>query len=178
VATADAPALSAPAALPPSDPLGGIDLAALPPLGSSAPLGNSANPLGTPIFSTLGSLHASQPVATYAGVSNPSGGPTDMGMRLISGGMLGLGLFLLGMNMVSDALQGAVYLAPVFLGPLMLVLGIAGLVSPNVVRAGGKFGGHLPWHYKAMFYGLLGIWFIIAIVMAISLAASGYRPGP
>lgn len=97
-------------------------------------------------------------------------------MRLISGGSLLLGILLLGMNLASNSLQGAVYLAPLLLAPLMLLLGITGLISPNVVRAGGKFGGHLPWQYKAVFYGLMGIWIVIAIVIAIGLAAGGFRP--
>jgi hypothetical protein len=98
-------------------------------------------------------------------------------MRLIGGASLLLGIFLLGINFATNALQGAVYVAPLLLGPLMLLLGVAGVVSPNVVRAGGKFGGHLPWQYKAMFYGLMGVWLIIAVAIAIGLAVGGFRPG-
>jgi hypothetical protein len=58
----------------------------------------------------------------------------------------------------------------------MLLLGITGLISPNVVRAGGKFGGHLPWQYKAIFYALMGLWIVIAIAITVGLIAGGFRP--
>jgi predicted Zn finger-like uncharacterized protein len=173
-AAGDAPAPESFAPLMPAAGPDGIDLAALPPLGAAGGPG-TANPLGAPV-ATPRSFPALQPAAAHSQVSNASDGPTDTGMRLISGGSLLLGVFLLGINLASNSLQGAVYLAPLLLAPLVLLLGIAGLISPDVVRAGGKFGGHLPWHYKAMFYGLLGVWLVIAIAIAIGLAAGGFRP--
>jgi predicted Zn finger-like uncharacterized protein len=174
-AAGDAPAPESFAPLTPAARPGGIDLAALPPLAPAGGPGNPANPLGAPL-STPRSFPAFQPAAAHSEVTNPSGGPTDTGMRLISGGSLLLGLFLLGINLASNSLQGAVYLMPLVLGPLMLMLGITGLISPNVVRAGGKFGGHLPWRYKAMFYGLMSVWLVIAIAIAIGLVVGGFRP--
>jgi len=179
VAAADAPSPSLSAASPPSDPLGGIDLAALPPMRSSPALGGAANPLGTPISSSLGSYSQTLRPAASSAVSNPLGGPTDTVIRLIcGGGFLGGGLVLLAISAATNAARGMVYLTPLLLAPLLIVWGIAGLIAPNVIRGAGKFGGHLPWHYKAIFYGLMGVWFLIVIVMLVGLAASGYRSGP
>lgn len=142
-----------------SDPLAGADLSKLPavasPLGKSSP---AASPSGA------------------AGVSNPSGGPTDTVMRLVCGAMLAAGLVMIVASLAMNAATGTVYLAVIGLAPLALILGTAGLVSPNVVRAVGKYGGHLSWHYKAVGYGLLGLYFAILILLLVGLMLAGFQP--
>jgi predicted Zn finger-like uncharacterized protein len=175
VAAARAPA-PAPAPLDPlgvNDPLGGANLSHLP---AAAVPAASANPLGTPVKSTAGGFYPAAPTAASTGVSNPSGGPTDNVMRLISGAMLALGLVMTVGSLALNAANGTVYLAVIGLAPLCLILGIAGLISPNVVRACGKYGGHLPWQYKAIGYGLMGLYLVILILLMIGLFMAGFQP--
>jgi hypothetical protein len=51
------------------------------------------------------------------------------------------------------------------------------MISPNVVRAAGKYGGHLPWHYKAVAWGLMGLCLVITLLLLAGVMMSGYRPG-
>ena len=95
-------------------------------------------------------------------------------MRLLSAAMLGLGLVLAIGSAIMHANTGTVYLAAVALIPLTFVLGVAGLISPNVVRACGKYGGHLPWQYKAAGWGVMGLSFVLMILLAIVLFAPGF----
>jgi hypothetical protein len=110
------------------------------------------------------------------GVSNPLGGPTDAMMRIVSGAMLAGGIVLIVGSMAMYATTGSFYLVAVALAPLALLLGTAGLISPNVVRAVGKYGGHLSWHYKAVGYGVLGLYFVILILLIVGLMLSGFEP--
>lgn len=175
VAAAQAPA-PAPAPLDPlgvNDPLGGADLSRLP---AAAVPAASANPLGTPVKSTAGSFYPAAPAPTASGISNPSGGPTDAVMRMVSGGMLAAGIIMVVGSIAMNAANQGVYLAIIALAPLALILGIAGLISPNVVRACGKYGGHLPWQYKAIGYGLMGLYLVILILLMIGLFMAGFQP--
>jgi hypothetical protein len=56
------------------------------------------------------------------------------------------------------------------------VLGIAGLISPNTLRAMGKYGGHLPGHYKLIGWGLMGLTLLIMAVLAVAMFMSGFEP--
>jgi predicted Zn finger-like uncharacterized protein len=114
--------------------------------------------------------------AAAPGISNPSGGPTDTQMRLVSAGMLAAGVVMGIASLALQASQGTVYLAVIFLVPLALSIGLAGVISPNVVRAMGKYGGHLPWHYKVMGWSVLGLSFLLMALLAIGLMLAGYRP--
>lgn len=144
------------AAALPQDPLAGLPLAPV-------------NPLGTLPAST----HAP---ASRAEVSNPSGGPNDTTMRIASAFMIVMGLILFVANLVMDQTQGAIYIAPLLLAPIALILGIAGVINPNVVRAAGKYGGHLPWQYKAIGLALVGLSLLVTLALVIGVVASGYRP--
>ena len=173
--TATAPQPAKPIAV---DPLADLSLANLPTSAAPNPLGAASNPLGAPIR-PLGAAPAGAPQPSWnsQGVSNPSGGPNDTTMRLVSVGMAALGLFLLGINYVLDQVKGEIYVAPLLLAPLVLILGIAGVISPNVVRAAGKYGGHLPWQYKAIGYGLMALSLIVTLVLVVMVISGGYRPG-
>jgi predicted Zn finger-like uncharacterized protein len=163
------------AAAAPLDPLAGVDLGGLPP--APAPgLGAAANPLGKPAGSGSEAYAPAQNYGLQSSVTNPSGGPTDFGMRLVCAGMLAGGLLLLIINLVMQATTGTLYLALVAFVPLFLMLGVAGLISPNVVRAMGKYGGHLSWHYKAIGYGILGLYFVVLVALMVGLFAAGFRP--
>lgn len=154
------------------DPLGsltGADLATLPAAPVSAPRPLSDNPI-------WGAALAPAPGWREAGVSNPSGGPTDTQMRLVCCGMLVLAAILAIASLALHASTGTVYLAVIVFLPLMLVLGIAGLISPNVVRAVGKYGGHLPLHYKAMGWGVMGIAFVLMALGPIAMFFAGFEP--
>ncbi len=75
-------------------------------------------------------------------------GPSDNMMRLVSGGMILAGLVLMGVNHAKAVMDDEVYIIALILGPFALAFGVAGAISPNVVRAAGKYGKHLPSHYK------------------------------
>lgn len=153
------------------DPFPGVDLGSLP---SVVPPPGHSSPLGAPVSTSSKSFPGA--FGGSAGVSNPSGGPTDKVMRLVSGGMLAAGILMVVATLVMNAKTGTVYLAIIALAPLALILGTAGLISPNVVRAVGKYGGHLSWHYKAIGYGLLGLYFVILILLMIGLFLAGFQP--
>jgi predicted Zn finger-like uncharacterized protein len=157
---------------PPLDPLAGYDLGALPALPASQ-FPAAANPLGAPELPRQGWTPAS---AASAGISNPSGGPTDVQMRLVCGGMVLAGIVLAVVSWAMQAATGTVYLAVIMLVPLSLVLGIAGLISPNVVRSVGKYGGHLPWHFKAIGYGVLVLAILLMIILMLGLFNAGFQP--
>ena len=97
-------------------------------------------------------------------------------MRLVSGGMLAAGIVMIVGTLAVNAATGTVYLAVIALAPLALILGTAGLISPNVVRAVGKYGGHLSWHYKAVGYGVLGLYFVVLILLMVALFLAGFQP--
>ena len=164
---------SPPVAGNPLDPLVGVSQwPALP--GSPPPYGG-ANPLGMPAFSAPAWNQAAMPSGRPA-VSNPSGGPTDGQMRLVCCGMLAMGLLLSVVSFFLEGATGTIYVAVLLLVPLTLVVGISGLVSPNVVRAMGKYGGHLPSHYKLIGWGLMGVAFLLMLVVSFGVFALGFRP--
>jgi predicted Zn finger-like uncharacterized protein len=170
VASATPLAAAAPAPLAPPDPFAASD-----PLGRANPLG-SPNPLGTLPAAPTSGYYPAAPRPALGGVSNPSGGPTDAMMRLVSGGMLAMGVFITVGSIALLAATDSVYLFVVALAPLCIILGIAGLIDPNVVRAVGKYGGHLGWHYKAIGYALMGLYLVILILMLIAFFALGFQP--
>jgi hypothetical protein len=162
-----------------SDPLAGIDLAQLPaaPTAGQVPAGTfrGTNPLGASSFGSPGGFGPAAAMGP-TGVSNPMGGPTDAMMRIVCGAMLAGGIVLIGGSLAMFAATGSFYIAVVALAPLALILGVAGLISPNVIRAVGKYGGHLSWHYKAIGYGVLGLYFVILILLLAGLLFSGFEP--
>ena len=98
-------------------------------------------------------------------------------MRLLSAGMAVLGVVMLVATLVMDRTQGMIYLAPLALAPLSLIMGIAGVISPVVVRAAGKYGGHLSWHYKAAAWGLMGLCLVVTLLLLAWAVSRGFRPG-
>ena len=174
-----------PAALQPVglDPLLGADL---PPLGAPLPAAAAlpAAGLGTPLSPEgrpLGYAPHRDPYApsNYGGpVAPPLEGPTDMQFRLGALGALGIGLLLIGICVGTYLFDGSVFLWPLFLAPLLFLLGIAGVIDPNVVRAIGKYGKNSPLHYKIIGYSLMGVWLVIMIIIAVLMFQMGFRPGP
>jgi predicted Zn finger-like uncharacterized protein len=156
------------------DPLAGMSLSQMP----AAP-SFSANPLGAPTYPPPGGyapVAANPGWGATAGVTNPSGGPTDAGMRLAAGAMLALGLVLAAGSVALLAATGTLYLIVLGLIPLCLVLGTAGLISPNTLRAMGKYGGHLPGHYKLIGWGLMGLTLLIMAVLMVAMFMAGFEP--
>ena len=176
--TAPQPAVLQPVGL---DPLFGD----LPPLGAPLPsaatlpaagLGTPLSPEGRP----LGYAPARDPYApsNYGGpVAPPLEGPTDFQFRMGALGALGIALLLVAICVGTYMFDGSVFLYPVFLVPLLVLVGIAGLIDPNICRALGKYGTHLPFTYKLIAYGLVGVWFVIMIILAIVMVQMGFRPG-
>jgi predicted Zn finger-like uncharacterized protein len=181
VAAAAAPAPALAPVAPALDPL----LADLPPLGPALPQGQTTLPaagLGTPLSPggrPLGYAPPPDPYApsSYAGSSGPPlEGPTDTQFRLGAAAAIGLGLLLAGICVGTYLYDESVFLWPLFISPLLVLLGIAGLIDPNVVRSIGKYGTHLPLHYKLIGWSLMGVWLVIVVILVIMMANMGFRP--
>jgi len=175
-----------PAALQPLQPLGFDPLlgADLPPLGAplpsaatlpSAGLGTPLSPGGRP----LGFAPPADPYApsSYGPTAPPLEGPTDFQFRMGALGAIGIALLLVGICVGTYLFDESVFLYPIFLVPLLLLLGIAGLIDPNVVRAIGKYGKHLPLTYKLIGWSLMGVWIVIMILLVIVMVNLGFKPG-
>lgn len=167
------------------DPLLGADL---PPLGPALPatggttltaagLGTPLSPGGRPLgyAPTPGDPFAP---SSYGGpTAPPLEGPTDTQFRWGSAGAIGLGLALVGICVVTYAIDESFFVYPLFIAPLLVLIGIAGLIDPNIVRALGKYGKHLPLHYKLMAWAIMGVWLVIVVVLVIVMVKMGFRPG-
>lgn len=75
-------------------------------------------------------------------------GPTDRQFRMGAAALIpivGLGMLaaIFGIEQVNMAA-----VTVVGLGPFGIFYGIAALIDPNIVRAAGKNGGHLPSRYR------------------------------
>ena len=151
---------------------------------AQAPLGSlTASTLGTP-HSTTGNPLGYDPICvgsfapSYVGQEAPPlGGPTDSQMRWGSAGSLALGVALAGLCLLTHMLGDGIYLWPLFIAPLLVLLGIAGLIDPNITRAVGKYGKHLPLHYKLIAWGLMAVWGLIVILLVIVMVNLGFRMG-
>jgi hypothetical protein len=51
------------------------------------------------------------------------------------------------------------------------------LIDPNIARALGKYGKHLPLHYKLIAWSLMAVWGVIVILLVIVMINLGFRPG-
>lgn len=96
-------------------------------------------------------------------------GPNDKVMRLISVGLFFAGLLLLVVNHITSVMNSEVYLAALGLGPIALMLGLAGVISPNILRSAGKYGKHLPLRYKlaAGVFGFAGVAICLLLVFVV-----------
>jgi hypothetical protein len=164
------------------DPLFGADL---PPLGAPLPSAAllPAAGLGTPLSPGGRPLGFAPPIDPYAPsayggpAAPPLEGPTDFQFRMGSLAAIGIALLLIGICVGSYLFDGSVFLYPLLLAPLLVLVGIAGLIDPNVCRALGKYGTHLPFTYKLIACGLMGIWFVIVIILVIVMVNMGFKPG-
>ena len=155
------------------DSLADLDLSQFAATSASGSLYSGSNPLGTTAHSALGNFASAGPRS--ASVSNPSGGPTDVGMRLGACGMLGFAMLLTLVSVVIHAFTGTVYMIVIGLVPFLFGLGITALISPNVVRAMGQFGGHLPKYYKFIGWGIAGFSILLMFPIMVVLYQSGFR---
>lgn len=82
-------------------------------------------------------------------------GPTDRQFRV--GSVVGIAMTILGTLLVLSferfGIKGLIILA---LGPFVVFYGFAALVDPNIARAVGKYGKHLPTRYKII-GGVIGL---------------------
>jgi hypothetical protein len=93
-------------------------------------------------------------------------GPTDRQFRI--GAAVVIPVALLGMLLAFFAMQGMTMGAVIVvgLGPFAIFYGIAALFDPNIARAAGKFGTHLPRRYKQIAF------FVGVVALACSLGLS------
>ncbi len=61
------------------------------------------------------------------------------------------------------------------LAPLAIVLGITGLISPNTVRSLGKYGGHLPRHYKLKGLAVMAFTLLLMILIVVGFFLAGFQ---
>ena len=178
--TAPQPAPLQPPAL---DPLLAGDL---PPLGPALPSGAATLPsagLGPPLSPgrrPLGYAPQPNPYASpsFGGpAAPPLEGPSDTQFRLGAAAAIGLGLLLAAICVGTYLFDESVFLWPLFIAPLLILIGIAGLIDPNVCRALGKYGTHLPMHYKLIAWSLMGVWLVIVAILVVVMVNMGFRPG-
>jgi hypothetical protein len=143
---------------------------------NSLPPHGGANPFGTTPYSTSGRYAVAAPQVKNLVASNLSGGPTDAKMRLGACGMLAFAVVLILLNLLIEALTGTVYIVLVALVPLLFVLGTTTLISPNTVRAVGKYGKHLPSHYKYIGWGVVGLSVLSPLLVMFLLFLAGFKP--
>lgn len=88
-------------------------------------------------------------------------GPTDAQFRI--GAIALIPIMLLGMGVSIATWKGPEMprLIVLGLGPFAIFYSIAALIDPNIVRAAGKFGAHLPSRYKII-AGVIGLGALIA----------------
>jgi hypothetical protein len=89
--------------------------------------------------------------------------------------MIGFAAALIIVSMLIQAFTGTVFLIVLGLVPLLFILGIAGLISPNVIRGMGQHGGHLPSHYKFIGWGVTGFSILLMIPIMILMYQAGFR---
>jgi predicted Zn finger-like uncharacterized protein len=158
----------------------------LPPLGPALPSGAATLPsagLGPPLSPggrPLGYAPQPNPYASpsFGGpTAPPLEGPSDTQFRLGAAAAIGLGLLLAAICVGTYLFDESVFLWPLFIAPLLILIGIAGLIDPNVCRALGKYGTHLPMHYKLIAWSLLGVWLVIVAILVVVMVNMGFRPG-
>lgn len=108
---------------------------------------------------------SASPYSAPAGYSFEQG-PTDKQFRL--GALVLIPLVILGMLAAAFGQKqmttgGATLLG---IGPFGLFYAIAALIDPNIVRAAGKYGKHLPARYK-MIAGAIGV---VALITGLTLS--------
>lgn len=124
----------------------------------TSPASTAHNPFAAP--STI-------PMSPPAGESGPVGGPTDAQIRIgaaVAIPTLSLGI-LLSIFAVREMNLATVTIAG--LGPMIVLFSIAGLVDPNVVRAVGKHGTHLPKKYKLAAAVIALVGFLLGMPLVI-----------
>lgn len=101
----------------------------------------------------------------------PQEGPTDKQFRI--GAAVAVPLISLSMavaffsvEVMNNMSTGVAVVVGV--GWFVVFFGIAALIDPNIVRAAGKYGAHLPGRYK-LIAGLIGVAAVVC-----SLASSYY----
>ncbi len=62
---------------------------------------------------------------------------------------------------------GVIYLVPVFFGPMFCFLGAAGMVEPKIVWSVGKYGKHLPVHFKVIGVALAVLGLAVSAFLAL-----------
>ncbi|MFO0819096.1 MAG: hypothetical protein U1A77_14215 [Pirellulales bacterium] len=136
--------------VPPSGPA--MPSAATPPWAQGYPPPTGWSPPGNPYASSATNIFEQ--------------GPTDRQIRL--GGLVMIPLMILGMLAAAFGQKqmttgGATLLG---IGPFGLFYAIAALIDPNIVRAAGKYGKHLPARYK-MIAGAIGV---VALITGLTLS--------
>jgi hypothetical protein len=144
--------------------------------------------LGANYFAETQPAAHSQPGGHYlpsgawvaAGSVPPSAdtGPSDARFRLIGAAMVGTGLSLAGVTFLMHVYSNEIFLLPLVIIPASLILGVAALINPDINRSLGMWGKHLPWHYRAIGWGLMTVSLILGLMLLVlALSIGGYRPG-
>ena len=86
-------------------------------------------------------------------------GPSDKVMRLVGAGLIPVALIGLALCIATWDEMSVPKLMLIVFAPFALAYGAAAVVDPNIVRAAGKYGEHLPGKYKliALAVGLVAL---------------------
>lgn len=90
----------------------------------------------------------------------------EQGARRIGIVLLVCGPILLAVNHWNVVDEHKAYVWAILLGPTATFFGLAGVISPRVLLATGKYGKHLPIHLKLIAFTLLVAGFACSAVLA------------
>jgi hypothetical protein len=91
----------------------------------------------------------------------------EQGARRISIVLLVCGPVLLAVNHWNIVEEHKAYVWAILLGPAATFFGVAGVISPGVLLATGKYGKHLPIHLKVIAFTVLVAGFACSAVLAL-----------
>jgi len=79
-----------------------------------------------------------------------------------------------GIGMLVNHFSSHVNLMMLALGPILLFLGIGGIIEPKILWSVGKYGKHLPIVYRSIGVGLSALGVVVTILLLLFV----YRFGP
>ena len=74
----------------------------------------------------------------------------EEGARRVARAFLMAGILLVVVNHLSAVRDGEVYVFALVLGPTAVLLGVGGVLNPQILLAAGKHGTHLPQRLRVL----------------------------
>jgi hypothetical protein len=105
-------------------------------------------------------------------------GRTDTYIRLKGAAAIGGGLLLVAITYLTHVYLGNIFLMLVASIPLFLIIGLTGLIAPDIMRAVGFWEKPPRMPQGASAWGLLAVSLILGLLLVILVfTVGGYKPG-